>query len=122
MTRLIYTLFAILAIACPLSAFAQATSFTTGERLDHFLSVCIDKKDAIEILEAFRSSEREAEALWQTKEKCQNVNVIEAKVGKSVYSVKGAGKTFSAVEIVLDGKVVAYFLTSAPVNKAQNNS
>jgi hypothetical protein len=99
---------------------AQELTFTTGEKLSHQLSVCIQKSDAVEIAEAHRSGGKEAaEAIWQTKEKCGTVVAAHGeRVGKVVYAVKG----LVVVEILVDGKVVAYFLTSAPVNKPQRNT
>lgn len=107
--------------------FAQEVGFITGENLNHFLSVCLDKQDAIDILETDRKSGAEAaEKVWQTKERCANVPVQGYSVGKIVYSVKskreGGSVITSAVEILLNGKVTGYFLTTAPVNKAQRNS
>jgi hypothetical protein len=124
MKRAISNLFAFLVFVAGAfgiyNAKAQGLSFVTGERLIHTLSVCILKADAIEIAEAHRSGgQSAAEAVWQVKERCATVVVAHGEVvGKVVYAVKG----LSVVEIVHDGKVLAYFMTSAPVNKPQNKA
>jgi hypothetical protein len=102
---------------------AQGLTFSTGEKLSHSLSVCLDKQDAIDILNAHKAGGKEsAEKVWQEKDRCANGNVVGPNVGKVVYAVKIDGGVFSAVEILLNGDVVGYFLTSAPVNKPQRNS
>jgi hypothetical protein len=107
----------------PLTTLAQGLTFTTGEKLSHQLSVCIEKQDAVDILDAHRKGGREAaEAAWQAKDKCANVNVMQGSVGKVVYAIKANDTVYSVVEIVIDGKVAAYFVTSSPVNKAQRNT
>lgn len=109
----------VIAALMPLMGYAQGLSFTTGEKLSHQLSVCIEKADAVEIAEAYRAGGKEAaEVVWNAKEHCQNVTVAQGSVGKVAYAVRG----LVVVEIVIDGKVAAYFITSAPVNKVQRNS
>lgn len=118
MKSLITFLFAVLVMFVPLTSFA----FSTGEKLNHFLSVCVEKQDAIDILDTYRKEgTKGAEKVWAEKENCANLEVVRGTVGKVVYSVKGE-KVFSAVEILIEGRVVAYFLTGSPVNKAQNKT
>ena len=94
----LFPLVVLIAAAMPL--YAQPMAFNTGETLGHSLSVCMEKQDALDILNAHKNEG----------------------VGKVIYAVQVEGGTFSAVEIIWEGEVVGYFLTSAPVNKAQRNS
>ena len=117
----LFPLVVLVAAAMPL--YAQPAAFNTGETLGHSLSVCMEKQDALDILNAHKNEGREAaEKVWNERPKCGNGNVVGPKVGKVIYAVQVEGGTFSAVEIIWEGEVVGYFLTSAPVNKAQRNS
>jgi hypothetical protein len=122
MTKLISFLFALTALACPISAMAEELTFTEGEPLQHMLSVCVEKQDAIDIVKADAEKGFEAAtAVWLAKGNCLSLPVVNAFVGKVVYSApaKRGDKevTSSVVEIVSEGRVVAYFLTTAPVKK-----
>ena len=117
----LFPLVVLVAAAMPL--YAQPVTFNTGDTLRHSLSVCMEKQDALDILNARRDGgEEAAEKVWNERPKCGNGNVVGPKVGKVVYAVRADGETFSAVEVIWEGGVVGYFLTSAPVNKAQRNS
>ena len=99
---------------------AAVLTFAEGEVLNHNLSVCIDKKDALEILEVDSTQGEQAGMdLWMKKDGCDNIPVLGYKVGKIVHSaqVKRAGSTVTIriIEILGDGQVMGYFLTSAPV-------
>lgn len=94
-------------------------SFAVGQVLTHSLSVCLDEKDAKEIVDAAKVSHEAAGAKWEAKERCQNLPVVGPTVGRVVYSAEikrdGAKLTLRVVEIVKAGKVIGYFLTTAPV-------
>jgi hypothetical protein len=124
MKRLISCLFAVLAIASASNPlYAQDLTFTSGEVLNHTLSVCLDKKDALEIADAHKKFGREkANEIWMAKERCGNVPVMGAVVGKVIRSHKTKEGVSSVVEILTDGKVIGYFLTTAPVNKPDRNT
>lgn len=123
MTKLISFLFALAALAAPASTLAEDLSFTEGESLQHMLSICIEKQDAIDVVKADSEKGFDAAAgVWMEKDKCQSLPVVNAFVGKVVYSApakrNGKDVVSSVVEIVSEGKVVAYFITTAPVRKA----
>lgn len=110
-------LLALLLLAFP--AFA-ADSWVIGEELTHELSVCVSKESAMAVIDADAQGGREAMAvLFNAKDDCMTIPVRNATVGKVVHHVKikrgEAEKTASAIEIVKDGKVVAYFLSTVPV-------
>lgn len=114
--RFMVGLFAFVCISLCMSAFADR--FTPGEKLNHSLSICLDKADAIDVLNAEnKSGYQAASKVWESKENCATV-VIQGgpTVGKVVYaiSVERNGKKLVAkvVEILVDGKVEAYFITS----------
>lgn len=118
MKKLITFLFAL--AACAVAASPAFASFKTGETLNHMLSVCVEKKDAIEIVETDVAKGYEAAAeVWNAKEYCMTLPVQGPAVGKVVHSAKvkrdGKEVTVFVVEIVVDGKVQAYFLTTLPV-------
>lgn len=126
MQRLIYVLFAILVIACPLSVFA---AFKEGQALQHpGIAVCLEKADAIAVLDADAKGGLEAARVkWLGIEKCQTVSVSGPTVGKVVKSAKvKRGETtitVRVVEIVGDGQVLGYFFTTEEVHpKAQSNT
>ena len=114
---------AVLAAAlAPLATFADEIAFARGQKLNHMLSVCLDKADAIAILDTDAKDGHEAaQALWDTKERCGTVPVRDKTVGRIVHSVAvkrdGKERIASAVEIVGD-EVMGYFITTAPVNGA----
>jgi hypothetical protein len=120
MTRLISVLFALAAFAAPLSVFAN--SFKAGEVLSHSLSVCLKKSDAVAIVNAHAKDGIEAaNKVWDAANECRTVNVVGPQVGKVVHSVKvDKNKRASVVEIVNDGKVLAYFVTTLPVDTDRN--
>lgn len=125
MKRAIQPLFAL---ACILAALigpreAHALSFSRGEALQHNLSVCLNKADAIELLDVWAKDGFDASMkVWNAKDKCAPINVVGGIVGKVVHTVKaergGEKLTIVAVEILTpDGKeVAAYFMTSASVS------
>lgn len=126
MKRLIAYLFPTVAILVALIGprDAYALSFRIGESLNHNLSVCLKKEDAIEILDVDQKDGFAASSLvWDKKDECLTLPVTGVKVGKVVYTanVKRNDKSVIAkvVELVHDGKVVAYFLTTAPVSAIQ---
>jgi hypothetical protein len=106
---------------------AHALSFKTGEVLGHTLSICLDKKDAVSIVEAHKQGGMEAaEAAWNKNDKCGNVVIQGPTVGKVVHSapVDMGGKkvTASVVQILGDdGAVLGYFITTSPVNTDRNS-
>lgn len=64
------------------NAHGQTMSLSKGEVLQHMLSVCIDKDDAIEILKVDSEKGREeAGKVWEAKEKCAAVPVQGLMVG-----------------------------------------
>jgi hypothetical protein len=127
MKKLIHYLFAItVSVAASLPCWAD---FTQGEGLQQYLSVCLDKEDAIRIVDAHADKGIEAAgALFVAAERCNNVPVVAASVGRVVHKreVTKDGKkvTSSVVEIVAgDGSIPGYFLTTQPVHeKPDRNS
>lgn len=105
------------------NAQAQGLTFSTGEKLSHNLSVCMNKDDAIAILNAHKDGGKEAaQKKWLELAGCDNVVINGFHVGKVVYAVRVGDVVASAVEILGQGKVVAYFITTHPVNKPQNKA
>lgn len=96
-----------------------ALSFSLGQILNHSLSVCLDEKDAKEVVDAAKVSHEAAGEKWEKMDRCQNLPVLGPRVGRVVYSAEvkrdGAKQTLRVVEIVQGGKVIGYFLTTAPV-------
>lgn len=87
-----------------------------GQVLTHSLSVCIDKADAVEIVEAARVSNEAAAKKWAEKDRCLNVPVSGPTVGRVVHTAAdvprdGKRVTLRVVEIISAGKVVGYFMT-----------
>jgi hypothetical protein len=114
----------LLALMAPFVEASEA-SFVRGQVLNHNLSVCLDKADAVAIIEADEKDGRDAaNAVWMAADRCLTVPVQGPLVGKVVKSAKvvrdGQTKTARAVEIVNDGVVIGYFLTTAPM--AERNS
>lgn len=101
---------------------AMALSFARGEILQHNLSICLKKEDAIAILETEAKSGFDAAmAAWNANDNCAPAPVVGGIVGKVVFAIKLTRSdkklTMSVVEILHEGKVVGYFLTSAPVSE-----
>ena len=101
---------------------AQELSFVRGQKLNHMLSVCIDKKDALAILDADeKHGFAAASVIWEAADKCSSIPVMGALVGKvvKVARVKRGEKVVTArvVEIVNDGEVIGYFFTTATVDE-----
>jgi len=120
MRRVLFVLFAIATFSLCMSAFAQ---FTQGEKLSHNLSVCISKADAVEIVNTDEKDGFDAASkVWNAKAECVTLPVVGPVVGKVVHSamVKRNGQKVRAhvVEILVDGKPVAYFITSESVSVA----
>lgn len=113
-------LFAFACFSLCMSVFAE-DRFSPGEKLSHSLSVCLDKQDAIEILNAENKGGYEAASkVWESKDGCGTVVVQGGPtVGKVVYaiSIERGGKKLvgKVVEILVNGKVEGYFLTSRDV-------
>jgi hypothetical protein len=106
----------------PITTLAQEASFVRGQKLTHQLSVCLDKKDALEILAADEKDGFDAaRVIWEAKDRCQTVNVVNGVVGKVVKSaqVKRGDKRTTArvVEILINGNVEGYFFTTATVDE-----
>lgn len=102
---------------------AFAADFETGMVLNHMLAACIEKQDAVDIVNADSKGGYDAgAAAFASKEKCGAVPVQGATVGNVVYSgpIERDGKKLSlqVVEIIWEGKVVAFFITSGTVGKA----
>lgn len=125
MRRVLWLLFFVVAAsACgwgiQKASAAEAQSFRRGETLNHMLSVCLSLQSAVSILQtdATRGFE-EALKAWAEKEDCGVVTVSGATVGRVASSVKvnrpDGEKTASAVEIVANGSVIGYFLSTKPI-------
>ena len=99
---------------------AETLKFMTGQTLKHNLSVCLAKEDAIAIFDAeVRGGFEAASAVWESKRDCMNTDVVGPTVGKVVHSAqitRGEQKlTGHVVEILNNGDVIGYFLTSGKV-------
>jgi hypothetical protein len=76
----------------------------------------------VKIVEAHKQGGMEAaEAAWNKNDKCGNIVVQGPTVGKVVHSATvdmGGKKVIASVVQILgdDGEVVAYFITTSPVN------
>lgn len=127
MQRLISFLFALVVLvvaATPLYA-----AFHVGQVIKtDSLSVCINKADAIAVVEADAAGGLPAAQMkWVEFDRCQAVSVKGPQVGNVVHTtkVKRGEKehTVRVVEIVNDGEVLAFFFTTEEVHtKDQNNS
>jgi hypothetical protein len=111
---------ALLGITTPSEA--QDLSFVRGQKLNHQLSVCLDKKDALAIIEADEKEGQEAAtAVWNAAARCATVPVQGPLVGKTIKSAKVTrgekAVTVRVVEIVNDGQVIGYFFTTATVDE-----
>lgn len=124
MRKAMHYLFAFVCFAAVMSgiqAYASELKFTRGEKLNHALSVCLDKADAIAIVDAHAKGGFEAaSALWEKSANCGTVPVVGPSVGRVVHSVavRRDGKELIArvVEIVSEQGVLGFFITTAPVN------
>jgi hypothetical protein len=119
---LLAAVFLLLGVAIGFQAKADL-SFQRGEMLNHMLSVCLDKDDALEIAKADAAKGIEgAAAVFGSKDKCAPIPVQGYRVGKTIFSApttrNGVKVTVSVVEILNDGVVEGYFITSAPVKEA----
>jgi hypothetical protein len=119
-------LFALVVIASalvPVTGYAQEISFARGQVLNHMLSVCLDKKDALAILDADeKDGFAAASVIWEAAPKCSTLPVTGGPtVGRVVKSakVKRGEKEITAkvVEIVHGGEVIGYFFTTATVDE-----
>lgn len=95
--------------------------YRRGQVLQHQIHVCLSKADAVEILTVDNQKGQEAaQEVWNTKQ-CSYVPVVGLIVGKVVFAarIKRGGEEMTArvVEILQEGKVVAYFLTTEPVDQ-----
>lgn len=132
MRRVLHWLFALVcisAVGAGIQAYAaESLKFTTGEVLKHNLSVCLQKSDAIAIVNAEVKGGFEAAAeVWNKAAQCGNTDVIGPTVGKVVHSaqiVRGDKKlTVSVVELIgQGGDVLGYFLTSAKVEAKRDRN
>lgn len=91
-----------------------------GEVLALNLSVCLDKKDAIEIIKADQKHGlAAANAVWESKPGCANVDVVGPTEGNVVYEAivtRDEKKiTVHVIEIVSNGEVIGYFMSSLPL-------
>jgi hypothetical protein len=112
---------ALLGIVSP-EISASELSFVRGQKLAHMLSVCLDKKDALAILDADeKDGFAAAQAIWNAADRCATLPVQGGVVGKVVRSakVKRGDTTVTArvVEILAGGDVVGYFFTTATVDE-----
>lgn len=100
---------------------APPIPFSLGQTLSQGLSVCLDKKDAIELVEidAEKGVVAASEA-FEKKERCAGVPVFGPTVGRVVFSVRatrdGRPATVKVVEILSGETVLGYFITTAPVS------
>ena len=82
-------LFALVVIASALVPLTAVADFSTGEKLSHNLSVCMNKQDAIDIVNAHKEGGREAASkLWVEAAGCDNADIVGYSVGKVAYAVK----------------------------------
>ena len=127
MKKLIHGLFAVAVLSAALQPVIARADFAKGEVLNHVLSVCVDKADALAIVNTHATKGREAaESLWNAKDKCATIPVIGPTVGKTVLSIAvdtdGVKKIARVIEVLDgEGKVIGYFMTTAPL-KAERNT
>jgi len=97
-------------------------AFYRGQVLEHALSVCLKKEDAIAVVAAdSENGLAVAIDIWQSKECAGPVPVVGLTVGEVVFSAKvkrdGKELTMQVVEILgLEGKPIGYFMSSDPVH------
>lgn len=120
----LFCLTVLMAAFAPIVGYAQQqeTSFARGQKLNHMLSVCIEKDVAVAILEADAKQGFEAaKAIWEANDKCATVPVMGQYVGKVVKSaqVKRGDREVTArvVEITNGSEVIGYFFTTATVDE-----
>lgn len=128
MKKLLQILFATAAVAVALQPAISRAEFAKGEVLSHHLSVCLEEKDAIEIVQTHVDKGREAaEAMWQSKGRCATVPVWGYRVGETVHSAKvvmedGTTKIARVIQIKgQDNRVIGYFLTTQPLKKERDS-
>ena len=107
-------------ILAALLAVQEPAGFSVGETLNHMLSVCLQKADAIEIVNTDATKGLEAaNALWDAKPECNTVPVVGLVVGGVVHSASvlrdGKGVTMRVVELKDGSAVAGYFLSSRPL-------
>lgn len=120
MKRLISFLLGVTAAIAALQPIASQAVFAKGEALSHYVSVCLQKEDAIAIVKAHAEKGLDAaQREWDAHQSCQTVPVINATVGETVFTAKvkvnGDERTARVLEIVRGGSVVGYFLTTLPL-------
>ncbi len=121
MRKVLWVLFALVVFTAAAAPLMAAETFMVGQTLQHNLSICIEKKDAIEILDAeAKGGFAAANAVWEANPKCGNADVVGPTVGKVVHTqvvTRGEKKISVHVVEILgpDGKVMGYFMTSAGV-------
>ena len=100
----------------------QEVSFVRGQKLNHMLSVCLDKDVAVSILDAdAKEGFPAASAIWEAAPRCASVPVVGGEVGRVVKAAKvkrgDRALTARVVEIVKDGEVIGYFFTTSTVDE-----
>lgn len=118
----LFCLTVVTAALVPLTGNASDISFARGQVLNHMLSVCLDKKDAIAILDADEKDGKDAATvLWMAADRCRTMPVTGPLVGKVVKAVKvkreGRSITARVVEITNGQEVIGYFFTTATVDE-----
>lgn len=126
MKKLINFLFAFAASAA--ATMPCWADWAEGERMQHMVSVCLDKEDANEVVDAHADKGVDAaQALWETKGRCRTLPVVGALVGKVVHrrsvKVEGESRTASVVEILApDHSIAGYFITTQRVNEKPDSN
>lgn len=127
MKRVLTVLFAVLCFAAIGSSFA-ALKFTTGEKLQHNLSICLKKEDALAIIAAdVKGGFEAASKVWEAKPECGNFDIVGPTVGLIVHSAKVTRNdktvTVNLVEILnAAGEPVAYFMTTGTVEAKRDRN
>jgi hypothetical protein len=95
------------------------SDYALGDVLQHALSVCVEKADAVAVLEVAKKSHAEADALFLATAGCSNIPVVGFKVGRVVWGgdvqrANGSVGRGRVVEIIDPDTqaVVAYFITT----------
>ena len=131
-----YTLFKVFMFLLSLAAFStlawsqvQAESFYKGQELQHMLDICVEKNDALEVVNTEAKEGFEAaQAMWMAKDACGTEAVSGPIVGKVVHTVnvvrRGKPLVSKVIEILspVDDKVLAYFITTLPVTNKSDGS
>lgn len=120
MRKLISVLFAITVIAAALMPVTANADFAKGEVLNHMLSVCLNKADAVAIMKEHSTKGRAAaDVLWEKAGECANIPVEGPVVGETVLSIPvetdGVKKIARVIEIIKNGSVLGYFMTTSPM-------